>query len=135
MSNSNTSTDPPENLEDVFKRLSSEYEETSGKLNAVLSKVEKKSPKKFDKEEFVEKGRKMITIAFLIGLFVLMIACFFYCQIHNRMILEYINQNKATFSKDDLISIDEVIFPITSILGASLGFMIGYYFKGSDSKS
>lgn len=100
-----------------------------GRLDALESQV---SSEKFDVEKHKHTTRSKITLLFLVGLFLLVVIGYTYAIIQNCLILSALKNPDIDVAeyKDLLVKIDDVLYPISSLLGASLGFVIGYYFKG-----
>jgi drug/metabolite transporter (DMT)-like permease len=73
--------------------------------------------------------RRNITLLFLGGLFVLIMGGYVYAYIYNMAILDVVKV-QIVEHKEMLLKVEDVLYPISSLLGASLGFVIGYYFKG-----
>lgn len=81
------------------------------------------------------KTRSLLTITFLIGFFSVLIFFAFFVLLYNRFVIEWAVQLKAAHLEDKIgdlhfLELDKVLAIMISALGTSLGFIIGYYFKG-----
>ena len=121
---------PIENIEKFWGTES----DLSTRLEELKQKADKAATKKFDVQEYGEKTRRGITFYLLTGLFALIIIGFLFCYFYNKMLLDKYQATTPTelaSMKDTLVSIKDVVYPITSIFGTALGFTIAYYFKES----
>lgn len=97
--------------------------------NLVFKKqeVNKKLPK-YDPAEHKDKTRSRIALLFVIA-YVVSIALVFILTLGYNLLLIAANKDKTL-----LLEPKDAILIVTSSIGTSVGFVVGYYFKGEENK-
>jgi hypothetical protein len=95
-------------------------------LDALDSKVKSTSPK-FDPKEHKDKTRSKIAFAFTIGYFILMGASLIGVPIYNLFIYFLFGESSTM-----TMQLRDVLLAVSGITSGPIGFVVGYYFKGSE---
>ena len=102
---------------------------TVSDLNARLNKLSQKveaSDKSFDPQEHKDKTRSKIAFAFTVGYFALLATTLVGVPIYNMVVL------KITGVADVALELQDILLAISGITSGPIGFVVGYYFKGSE---
>lgn len=102
---------------------------TVSDLNTRLSELSQKveaSNKTFNPQEHKDKTRSKIAFAFTIGYFALLMVTLVGVPSYNLIVL------KVTGSFDAALQLQDVLLAISGISSGPIGFVVGYYFKGSE---
>lgn len=105
--------------------LKSSFKELQIELRKAKSEVEKAEPYNPKKQE--DTTRSKLALIFVIGYFIILGAGIFLVLVNNFLV-EYFH-----FATDSIISVKDIISVISGTIGTSLGFVVGYYFKSSES--
>jgi hypothetical protein len=106
--------------------MAKSYKKLDQQLESVLEEAEKVS---YNPEKFNDDVRKQIAKFFVEAYFVLLLFTFFGSLVFNISIY------KLTGSSDLFIPVKDIILLISSVIGGSLGFIVGYYFKSDSNKN
>lgn len=117
------------------------FSDLNERFNELLEKEKESSQEADEAQETALKDpkdvktRSLLTITFLSGFFAVIIFFAIFVLVYNRFVIEWALQLKAAHLEDKIgdlhfLELDKVLSIMISALGTSLGFIIGYYFKG-----
>ena len=95
-------------------------------LKALDTKIQIAAEKPFDPKEHKDKTRSKIAFAFTIGYFILLGVSLVGVPIYNLVVFAYQG------SSDMTIQLRDVLLAVSGISSGPIGFVVGYYFKGSE---
>ena len=95
------------------------------KLNKLSQKVEA-SDKSFDPQEHKDKTRSKIAFAFTVGYFSLLATTLIGVPVYNMIVLKIAGTSEVT------LQLQDILLAISGITSGPIGFVVGYYFKGSE---
>ena len=96
-------------------------------LKNLESKVKTASPK-FDPKEHKDKTRSRIAFTFTVGYFVLLGGSMLGVPLYNLYVLSLFGERTEM-----VLQIRDVLLAVSGITSGPIGFVVGYYFKGSEN--
>lgn len=100
--------------------------EAQSPIEKLSSKFEKAS--KYNPTEHKDKTRSKVAFWFTIGYFALLAVALVGSPLYNAILLI----NYGVTNPEVLLPVKDVLLTIAGIVGGPIGFVVGYYFKGSE---
>ena len=97
----------------------------NARLNTLSLKVEA-SDKSFDPQEHKDKTRSKMAFTFTVGYFALLAITLIGVPAYNMVVLQ------ITGASDLALQLQDILLAISGIASGPIGFVVGYYFKGSE---
>ena len=108
-----------------FRTLTDRFDNNYISIKKRFEELKEKSAKPWDPGQHKDKTRSGIAKIFVWGYFISMGVTFIAVLAYNLYIVH-------NFLPVELLDIRDILTTVTSGIGAPLGFVVGYYFKGEE---
>lgn len=98
------------------------------RLNSAIQRTQATPQKAHDPKKFMDESRKTIALTFVFSFVIIVAAVVLLVPIYNAIVFHDVRVvvEEATYRPLD---VEKVLATVGTLLGAPLGFVVGYYFK------
>ncbi len=121
-------TQSASDIDEIGKVSEKQIENLLQKTQSRASHIEDKIENAYDPQQSKDRGRNFLTYAFIVGYFLIFFICFIYAWKYNTFLIK-------NGCEEHLIDLTDMVLKIGGVLGSSLGFVLGYYFKTSETNA